>query len=212
MIPQNHLSSIIQSSPSHNHSTDYTLRNYCHSKKTSQLTMSPSPESIAHLDQFFQYQNRLASFLEWPLEWEIQEPVKPTPETFARAGFFYNPTPPYTTDNVICPFCTLALDMWEPDDDPMLEHKKRSSNCEFVRGHPRARNMASDLKERTEAAVACLAKEKNTSYHTKTKVKNDKEKRDQDTLKRGSERGRRGSRGRGRGRGGQRGRSVTRTT
>ncbi|KAF3765606.1 hypothetical protein M406DRAFT_32441, partial [Cryphonectria parasitica EP155] len=77
------------------------------------------------------YHNRLASFVDWPLEWEANQD-KPTPETFARAGFFFHPSPPNLPDNVVCPCCKIFLDTWDPNDDPMREHKLRSPMCEFV--------------------------------------------------------------------------------
>lgn len=93
----------------------------------------PPRAPVLDYESFYQYHNRLASYLDWPLKWEIDK-SKPTPEVFARAGFFYNAEPPHQPDNVICPFCRIFLDEWEAHDDPMSEHKQRSPFCPFVRG------------------------------------------------------------------------------
>ncbi|KUI73959.1 Baculoviral IAP repeat-containing protein 5.1-A [Cytospora mali] len=111
--------------------------------------MSSMSARIPELDYepFYQYHNRLASFLSWPLNWEMDS-VKPAPELLARAGFFYHAEEPYTADNVICPLCHISLDEWEPTDDPMLEHKRRSPFCSFVRGRPTVRKISDDSTSR----------------------------------------------------------------
>ncbi|KUI59408.1 Baculoviral IAP repeat-containing protein 5.1 [Cytospora mali] len=107
--------------------------------------MSSISARIPELDYepFYQYHNRLASFLSWPLNWDM-DGVKPTPELLARAGFFYHAVEPYTADNVICPLCHIYLDEWEPTDNPMFEHKRRSPFCSFVRGRPPVRKINDD--------------------------------------------------------------------
>jgi hypothetical protein len=35
------------------------------------------------------------------------------------------------SDGVTCFYCDLALDGWEPKDDPMVEHRKRTPDCAF---------------------------------------------------------------------------------
>lgn len=102
---------------------------------------SPSPkkspeDAIQQISQYFHYHNRLASFHDWPIEFEV-DGAKPSPEALARAGFFSYHDEPHELDNVVCPYCKLFLDSWEPGDDPRAEHKKRSSRCDFVHGRER---------------------------------------------------------------------------
>lgn len=93
----------------------------------------PRHPAIRQIDQYFQYHNRLASFHDWPLEWEVDD-AKPSPEALARAGFFSHHVAPHELDNVVCPYCKIFLDSWETGDNPMSEHKARSPQCDFVRG------------------------------------------------------------------------------
>lgn len=100
---------------------------------------------LPKITQFFQYHNRLASFSDWPIEWEI-DGAKPAPELLARAGFFSHHVPGHERDNVVCPHCKIFLDHWEPTDDPAKEHKKRAPQCEFVRRSLRARRQSAASK------------------------------------------------------------------
>lgn len=96
--------------------------------------MATQPDSESETDklaQYYQYHNRLASYLQWPLNWEISQ-AKPSPESLARAGFLYFPEEPNLEDNVACPYCHLFLDLLNPNDDPMKLHKERSPMCRFV--------------------------------------------------------------------------------
>ena len=51
-----------------------------------------------------------------------------TPESFARAGFFYSGT----ADNVMCYWCGLGLNHWEPTDDPITEHARFTPRCTWL--------------------------------------------------------------------------------
>ena len=51
-----------------------------------------------------------------------------TPESFARAGFFYSGT----ADNVMCFWCGLGLNQWESTDDPMVEHVRFTPRCTWL--------------------------------------------------------------------------------
>jgi hypothetical protein len=125
--------------------------------------MAPKASTNFDLEQYFQYHNRLASFLDWSLEWEANED-KPPPERLARAGFFSFNKPPNLPDNVKCPYCELSLDSWEPQDEPLREHRIRSPTCIFVHGQQTVRDMSnghgvhsvsdSDKKRTKEAARA----------------------------------------------------------
>ncbi|KAI1134416.1 hypothetical protein F5Y05DRAFT_398741 [Hypoxylon sp. FL0543] len=47
-----------------------------------------------------------------------------------EAGWKYTPTAE-SDDMATCTYCSLALDGWEPKDNPYDEHYKRSPNCQF---------------------------------------------------------------------------------
>ncbi|POS79145.1 hypothetical protein DHEL01_v202470 [Diaporthe helianthi] len=101
------------------------------------------PKIDCDVEQYLQFHNRLASFVDWNLDWELNGD-KPSPEDLARAGFFSWTKPPYDPDNVMCPYCRLALDNWDPKDDPQREHKLRSRHCDFVRDRQKVRDMGKD--------------------------------------------------------------------
>ncbi|KAK7735280.1 Baculoviral IAP repeat-containing protein 2 [Cytospora paraplurivora] len=111
----------------------------------------PPLSPVLDYELFYQYHNRLASFLDWPLNWEMEK-EKPTPEVFARAGFFSHAEPPYLPDNVVCLFCRIYLDEWEPHDDPMSEHEKRSPSCPFIRGETPVRKIDREATVRSTQA------------------------------------------------------------
>ncbi|KAI1740822.1 hypothetical protein F4680DRAFT_417884 [Xylaria scruposa] len=50
------------------------------------------------------------------------------PETFARAGFYFAPTPELP-DNTICFLCCQKFGGWEEDDNPFVEHLRLSPHC-----------------------------------------------------------------------------------
>ncbi|KAK4543259.1 hypothetical protein LTR36_005809 [Oleoguttula mirabilis] len=62
--------------------------------------------------------------VEWPHE-------RPAAEELARAGFFYHPVQD-STDNVQCFLCTVKLDGWESEDDPLREHLAHSTACAWA--------------------------------------------------------------------------------
>ncbi|GAB7366251.1 hypothetical protein MBLNU230_g7809t1 [Neophaeotheca triangularis] len=47
-----------------------------------------------------------------------------------EAGWTFDPSPE-AEDGVTCFYCNLSLDGWEPKDDPLEEHKRRSPECPF---------------------------------------------------------------------------------
>uniref|UniRef100_A0A2K6TK62 Baculoviral IAP repeat-containing protein 5 n=1 Tax=Saimiri boliviensis boliviensis TaxID=39432 RepID=A0A2K6TK62_SAIBB len=53
------------------------------------------------------------------------------PLQMAEAGFIHCPTE-NEPDLAQCFFCFKELEGWEPDDDPIEEHKKHSSGCAFL--------------------------------------------------------------------------------
>ena len=67
--------------------------------------------------------SRLRTFQHWPEGAHIH------PELLASAGLFYTGC----EDRVQCFQCGVILGMWEPDDEPWLEHARLSPGCSFVR-------------------------------------------------------------------------------
>ena len=51
-------------------------------------------------------------------------------EELARAGFFFTGS----ADRVQCAFCENVLRNWEPNDQPMYEHRRHFPRCPFVLG------------------------------------------------------------------------------
>ncbi|KAK2607053.1 hypothetical protein N8I77_005762 [Diaporthe amygdali] len=123
------------------------------------------------LEPYFQYHNRIASFLDWKLDWEINED-KPSPEQLARAGFFSYDKATYNDDNVSCPYCGLTLDSWEPHDDPVLVHQTRSPFCRFVLGQQTVRNM-DDAENNAIMITASNATTTNTQTQTQEALANE---------------------------------------
>lgn len=126
-------------------------------------TMPPKKTQIdCDLEVYLQYHNRIASFLEWNLDWELSED-KPSPERLARAGFFSFTKPPFQPDNVVCAYCGLALDHWDSQDDPMHEHKVRSPFCDFVLGRNVVRNMDNDEDKAATVPLEVATSEQNST-------------------------------------------------
>ncbi|KAM4691460.1 baculoviral IAP repeat-containing protein 5 [Rhinophrynus dorsalis] len=70
---------------------------------------------------------RVRTFSNWP----FTEGCACTPERMAEAGFIHCPSG-NSPDVAQCFFCLKELEGWEPEDDPMEEHKKHSSGCLFL--------------------------------------------------------------------------------
>src|ERR1700761_9208536 len=49
----------------------------------------------------------------------------------ARSGFFFRPAPD-SLDNVQCFHCSVKLDGWEAEDDPLKEHLAHSASCHWA--------------------------------------------------------------------------------
>ncbi|XP_030646817.1 baculoviral IAP repeat-containing protein 5a [Chanos chanos] len=84
------------------------------------------PLNEEHTKMYF-YHNRLATFSGWPFD----EDCACTSENMARAGFIHTPSD-NSPDVAQCFFCYKELEGWEPEDDPMKEHKAHSPACNFV--------------------------------------------------------------------------------
>ncbi|KAM9240182.1 baculoviral IAP repeat-containing protein 5 [Leptosomus discolor] len=70
---------------------------------------------------------RTTTFRNWP----FTEGCACTPERMAAAGFVHYPSE-NGPDVAQCFFCFKELEGWEPDDDPLEEHKKHSAGCAFI--------------------------------------------------------------------------------
>ncbi|KAM3655192.1 baculoviral IAP repeat-containing protein 5-like [Ammospiza maritima maritima] len=70
---------------------------------------------------------RAATFHNWP----FTEGCACTPERMAAAGFVHTPSE-NSPDVAQCFYCFVELECWEPDDDPLEEHKKYSAACGFL--------------------------------------------------------------------------------
>lgn len=66
---------------------------------------------------------RIKTFRDWQCEFL-------NPRDLAKGGFYYT----NEQDIVRCAFCGVEIGCWERGDDPDQDHKKWSSNCDFVRG------------------------------------------------------------------------------
>ncbi|KAM3921394.1 baculoviral IAP repeat-containing protein 5 [Leptodactylus fuscus] len=72
--------------------------------------------------------------------WPFTEGCACTPERMAAAGFIHCPGG-NSPDVAQCFFCLKELEGWEPEDDPMDEHKKHSPACPFITLKKKAEDM-----------------------------------------------------------------------
>jgi hypothetical protein len=77
-----------------------------------------------------------------------------------EAGWSWDPNPNVdeANDGVTCFYCDLSLDGWEPKDDPLEEHKRRSPHCRFfelLEHNPRS-SMSGKNKKSTKRGKASI--------------------------------------------------------
>ena len=77
---------------------------------------------------------RTGTFSSWPHEGKRGWKCKIS--KMVEAGWCFDPAPNVAEeeeegDGVTCFYCSLSLDGWEPKDDPMEEHRRRSPDCAF---------------------------------------------------------------------------------
>uniref|UniRef100_A0A2K6ASN6 Baculoviral IAP repeat-containing protein 5 n=1 Tax=Macaca nemestrina TaxID=9545 RepID=A0A2K6ASN6_MACNE len=108
--------------------------------------------------QPFLKDHRISTFKNWP----FLEGCACTLERMAEAGFIHCPTE-NKPDLAQCFFCFKELEGWEPDDDPIEEHKKHSSDCAFlsVKKQFEELTLGEFLKLDRERAKNKIAKETN---------------------------------------------------
>ncbi|XP_040292309.1 baculoviral IAP repeat-containing protein 5 [Bufo bufo] len=89
----------------------------------------PNPADPELPDEWRLYlqETRVRTFSNWP----FTEGCACTPEQMAAAGFIHCPGG-NSPDVAQCFFCLKELEGWEPEDDPMQEHKKHSPACPFI--------------------------------------------------------------------------------
>ncbi|XP_069849367.1 baculoviral IAP repeat-containing protein 5 isoform X1 [Dipodomys merriami] len=120
--------------------------------------------------QLYLKDHRLSTFKNWPfLEGcsctpeRVSRPGLPFSPQMAEAGFIHCPTE-NEPDLAQCFFCLKELEGWEPDDNPIEEHKKHSSGCAFlsVKKQFEELTLGEFLKLDRERAKNKIAKEANS--------------------------------------------------
>lgn len=94
---------------------------------TEVISGSPLPSSMSSETPTWDltmYDNRLRTFndSEWKLKYI-------TPKQMAKAGLYYTGK----QDRVRCMFCSTEFDYWRQGDDPLVEHKRKSPQCPFLK-------------------------------------------------------------------------------
>ncbi|XP_045175348.2 baculoviral IAP repeat-containing protein 3-like isoform X2 [Mercenaria mercenaria] len=82
---------------------------------------SNRPTNPARYRDYMNYNERLTSYLRWPLEY-------PTSAQLSKVGFFYT----NQGDLVRCFQCGIGLKDFSDDDDPLMEHVRHSGQCPFL--------------------------------------------------------------------------------
>lgn len=84
----------------------------------------PESSTAMHVFDLTNYDNRLKTFRDsnWTLDFIA-------PCEMARAGFYYKGR----SDTVKCIFCSIELSYWKRGDNPLVEHKLKSPQCQFIK-------------------------------------------------------------------------------
>ncbi|KAI8056227.1 hypothetical protein BDF22DRAFT_674451 [Syncephalis plumigaleata] len=78
---------------------------------------------------------RLDTFGDW-WPYDDKDESNLLSKEMVKAGFIYLPGQD-SMDAVVCVHCGVNLDGWEPEDDPVHEHKRRCAVCPFFAGWPK---------------------------------------------------------------------------
>ncbi|XP_004693476.1 PREDICTED: baculoviral IAP repeat-containing protein 5 isoform X2 [Condylura cristata] len=116
--------------------------------------------------QLYLKNHRIATFTNWP----FLEDCACTPERMAEAGFVHCPTD-NEPDLAQCFFCFKELEGWEPDDDPLQEHRRHSAHCAFL-------SVKKQLEELTLSEFLKLDKERAKNKIAKEAASKQKEFKD----------------------------------
>ena len=73
--------------------------------------------------QCVNYNNRLMSFKNWPIQ------IAQSAEKLSLSGFFYIGN----NDSCCCFFCGIVLKRWEKDDNVFTEHKSKAPHCTYIK-------------------------------------------------------------------------------
>ncbi|KAM8946425.1 baculoviral IAP repeat-containing protein 5 isoform 2-T2 [Pelodytes ibericus] len=116
--------------------------------------MSELPEEW----RLYLLETRVQTYSNWP----FTEGCACTPERMAEAGFIHCPSG-NSPDVAQCFFCLKELEGWEPEDDPMEEHRKHSSGCLFIglKKNPEELTLSEFLKLDKERVKIKLQKKMN---------------------------------------------------
>ncbi|KMQ96446.1 e3 ubiquitin-protein ligase iap-3-like protein [Lasius niger] len=93
--------------------------------------MEPTESSEISIDETSDYRFealRLQSFETWTGPTVNRNFIK----VLAAAGFYYTGE----SDKAKCFDCQVEISNWDEDKDPLMEHKRRSPSCRFVRMRP----------------------------------------------------------------------------
>lgn len=95
---------------------------------------------------------RYKSFATWKAKSSIHEMI--------NAGFFYSGK----LDLVYCFHCGIALDQWEEDDNPRIEHLKWSKYCYYINNFNIGVNVFSkrDIIFRSDYDFVCAIRDEET--------------------------------------------------
>lgn len=96
----------------------------------------------------------------WP--YDTDKDFKPNSYNLARAGFFLS-SGDYG-ETCTCPYCGLSLDGWEPNDDPITEHIRRSPSCHYFTCSTAQKNLQA-IEAQNDLA--------NTSHDSKLELSSD---------------------------------------
>ncbi|KAG8692660.1 hypothetical protein FRC08_009609, partial [Ceratobasidium sp. 394] len=87
---------------------------------------TPTSQTYLTLD------SRLKTFTKPKVKWPHPPSFSATPETLARAGFFFTPESGRKSDRVTCFVCNKTLTGWDSEDDPFAEHISHSPSCSWA--------------------------------------------------------------------------------
>ncbi|XP_032899863.1 baculoviral IAP repeat-containing protein 5 [Amblyraja radiata] len=120
--------------------------------------------------KYYFFQERLNTFKNWP----FLDGCGCTPENMAAAGFIHTPSE-NCPDVAQCFFCYKELEGWEPEDEPLVEHKNHSPKCAFIAlkkefEHLTAEEFLKLDKERVKNITKKQVSEMIESFEQKAKV------------------------------------------